>query len=115
MCDFLIVGVSTDELVLDYKGQSPAIPFAERYEIISSIKFVDKTVVQASMDKLAAWHDHEFDVIFHGDDWKNSDLYRKAETELRRLGVEFVYFLYTKTTSSTLINDFLKAFITKKQ
>jgi glycerol-3-phosphate cytidylyltransferase len=108
MCEYLIVGVSTDELVLNYKGQSPVISFDERFEIVSSIKFVDKVVVQSSMDKLAAWHEHKFDVIFHGDDWKNSDIYKQAEAELRKHGVEFVYFPYTQTTSSTLIAQYLR-------
>ena len=41
-CDYLIVGVSTDELVEDYKHKKPIIPFDERFAIVEAIKYVDK-------------------------------------------------------------------------
>ena len=37
-CDFLIVGVSTDELVQTYKHKTPIIPYTERSVIVESIK-----------------------------------------------------------------------------
>ena len=64
-CDFLIVGVSTDELVLEYKNKKPIIPFEERIEIISAIKYVDKVVPQINMDKIAAHKELGFNVVFH--------------------------------------------------
>ncbi|MEK6900250.1 MAG: adenylyltransferase/cytidyltransferase family protein, partial [Nanoarchaeota archaeon] len=42
--DFLIVAVSTDELVVSYKKGPPAIPFDERAAILESCKYVDKVV-----------------------------------------------------------------------
>ena len=42
MCDYLIVGVSTDELVQQYKGKTPIIRFDERLEIVKAIRYVDK-------------------------------------------------------------------------
>jgi len=33
-CDFLIVGVSSDELVMKYKKKKPVIPFNERFKIV---------------------------------------------------------------------------------
>ena len=33
-CDYLIVGVSTDELVQEYKNKRPIITFEQRIEII---------------------------------------------------------------------------------
>ena len=41
-CDYLIVGVLTDELVEFYKGKKPFIPFAERAEIIEALKDVTR-------------------------------------------------------------------------
>lgn len=104
-CDFLIVGVSTDELVKEYKNKIPIIPFQERIEIVKSIRFVDKVVPQLSMDKYVAWEKEHFNVIFHGDDWKNSDMYNEIENKLRAVGVDFVYFPYTKGTSSTILKE----------
>ena len=37
-CDYLIVGVTTDELVEQLKGRRPIIPFEERVEIVNNIK-----------------------------------------------------------------------------
>ena len=41
MCDKLIVGVTTDNLVT-YKGKHAIIPFEDRLEIVRSIKYVDR-------------------------------------------------------------------------
>lgn len=105
-CDYLIVGVSTDDLV-EYKGKRAVIPFEERKEIVGAIKYVDEVVTQENMDKLSAWKKYHFDVMFVGDDWKGTDKWNKIEADLKEVGAEVVYFPYTKGTSSTLINETL--------
>ena len=80
-CDRLIVGVSTDELVETYKNKTPIIPFAERIEIVSALKCVDEVVPQNHRDKIAAYHEIKFDVMFVGSDWKGSVLFSAVETE----------------------------------
>ena len=71
-CDYLIVGVSTDEVV-----------------------------PQKSMNKLEAWESLHFDAIFHGDDWKGSSMYNEIEQKLAEHGVDVVYLKYTDGISST--------------
>lgn len=105
LCEYLIVGVSTDEVVKEYKNKTPVIPFKERVEIVKAIKYVDKVIPQTTMDKYVAWENEHFDVIFHGDDWKNSDMYNEMEKKLKSVGVEFVYFPYTKGISSTTLKE----------
>lgn len=105
LCDYLIVGVSTDELVKLSKNKTPIIPFEERVEIISSIKYVDQVVAQESKDKIAAYDKYKFDVMFVGDDWKNTELFNKCEEELIKRGSSVVYFPYTKSTSSTILRE----------
>ena len=107
-CDFLIVGVSTDELVMEYKHKKPIIPYKERYEIIESIKYVDKVVPQTSMDKLKAWETLKFDAVFHGDDWKGSKLYESIEKELKNVGCDLVFLPHTDGTSSTMLTQKLE-------
>ena len=51
-CDYLIVGVSTDELVASYKGKSPVVPYEQRAAIVEAIKYVDLVVPQTTMDKM---------------------------------------------------------------
>ena len=104
-CDYLIVGVSTDELVQEYKKKKPIIPFEERVEIVKAIKYVDVVVPQVSMDKFEAWKTLHFDVLFHGDDWKGTPLWNKYEEEFAPLGVEIVYYPHTNGISSTKLRE----------
>ena len=105
-CDHLIVGVSIDQLV-EYKGKRSVIPYEERREIVSAIRYVDRVVAQEDMDKIAAWERLKFDVMFVGDDWKGTEKWNRIESDLNARGVELIYFSYTKGTSSTLINETL--------
>ena len=104
-CDYLIVGVSTDELVMEYKNKTPIIPFEERAEIVRSIDCVDRVIVQENRDKYAAWRELKFDVMFVGDDWKGKPLFMKVEEEFKKVGVDVLYFPYTKDTSSTILRE----------
>ncbi len=104
-CDYLIVGVSTDELVLSEKNKTPIIPYEDRVEIIKSIKYVDKVVPQVNKDKLEAWRNLKFDRMFVGSDWKGTAVWNALEKEFRPLGVELVYFDHTDGISSTTLRD----------
>lgn len=106
-CDYLIVGVSTDELVEEYKKKIPIIPFAERIDIVSELKCVDKVVPQTSMNKMEAWELLHFDAIFHGADWKGSDMYNKMQEEFDAIGVDLVFLPHTEGVSSTLLSEVL--------
>ncbi|MDR3587306.1 MAG: adenylyltransferase/cytidyltransferase family protein [Desulfosporosinus sp.] len=110
LCEFLIVGVNTDELVQEYKNKKPVIPFEERVAIVESICYVDRVVGQSCRDKLSALNDYKFDVLVVGDDWKGSLSYMKAEKELREKGITTVYIPYTQNTSSTLLRGVLHSF-----
>ena len=106
LCDKLIVGVSTDEVVL-YKNKKLVIPFEERLEIIRCIKFVDVAIAQENLYKFQMWEKIKFDILFVGDDWHQTDSWQKYEKDFDKVGVKVIYFPYTKTTSSTLINKTL--------
>ncbi len=108
MCDRLVVGVTTDELSQETKRKKPTIPFLERIEIVRNIRFVDTVVPQASMDKMAAWKDIKFDVMFVGDDWKGTEKWLGLERQFEEVGVRIIYFPYTPGTSSTRLNKFLQ-------
>jgi len=107
-CDYLIVGVSTDEVVESYKNKKPIIPFEERVAIVESIKYVDKVVPQLTMNKVEAWKQLKFDVLFHGSDWQNSEMYNKLEKELNALGCDVVFLPHTEGISSTLLSQKLQ-------
>lgn len=100
-CEYLIVGVSTDENVLLYKHKKPIIPFEERKLIVEAIKYVDEVVPQTSMNKMEAWERLHFDVMFHGDDWKGSNMYEEIEKQFNSVGCALVFLPHTQGTSST--------------
>ncbi|MEW9501069.1 adenylyltransferase/cytidyltransferase family protein [Jeotgalibacillus marinus] len=107
-CEYLIVGVSTDELVMEYKNKLPVISHADRMEIVEGIKYVDQVVPQFSRDKFFAWERLHFNVMFVGDDWKGNALFDEVEKKFNHVGVEVVYFPYTKNVSSTLVKERIK-------
>ncbi len=106
MCDKLIVGVTTDELV-SYKHKHAMIPFEERIEIVRNIKCVDVAIPQISMDKFEAWKKLHFDIMFVGDDWYGTQKWNDYENQFSQVGVKIIYYPYTKGISSTLINQML--------
>ena len=82
LCDYLIVAVSTDELVQEYKHKSPIIPFENRKAIVEAIKYVDKVIPQVNMDKKQAAIDNHINIMFVGDDWKGTEKWNRIEREL---------------------------------
>ena len=102
MCDKLIVGVTTDELV-SYKHKRAMIPFEDRVEIVRSVKYVDAVVPQEDMDKLTMCKKLKANVMFVGDDWYDTEKWQQFEEEFKEAGIQIVYFPYTKGISSTQI------------
>lgn len=105
MCDYLIVGVSTDALVQEYKHKTPIIPFEQRAAIVSAIRYVDEVVPQTSMDKVEFLKKRHFDVMFHGDEWKGTDLYKKYEKQFAQYGARIEYLAHTDGISSSLLRE----------
>jgi glycerol-3-phosphate cytidylyltransferase len=110
-CDHLIVGITTDELIIKTKSKKPIIPFEERVAIVSACGYVDEVVAQDNLDKVKAWEKLHYDILFSGDDWKGNPRWLEYEKSLKRLGaVPVVYFPYTESISSTnlakIINEY---------
>ena len=106
LCDKLIIGVTSDELV-SYKNKKAIIPHDERMEIVRNIKGVDVVIPQNDMDKFKMWKKLKFNIMFVGDDWYESEKWKEYESKFNKVGVKIIYFPYTKGTSSTLINEVL--------
>lgn len=106
-CRTLVVGVGSDEYVTALKGRAPVVPLAERVEIISALGIVDEVIIDHSEDKSLAWQARNFDVIFKGDDWKETAKGARLEQQMSEVGAAVVYFPYTLHTSSTLLRSYL--------
>ncbi len=96
LCDHLIVGVSTDELIIKAKGRPPLIPFEERISILESNRFVDEVIPQIDKNKQAVVEQYNIDAISVGSDWKGK--YPKVSCDM-------VYFDYTPNVSSTVLKQ----------
>ena len=68
--DYLIVGVSSDQLNFSKKQRFPIYSQDDRLKIISSLKFVDEVFVEESLElKLEYIKNFKADVLVMGDDW----------------------------------------------
>lgn len=102
-CDYLIVGVVTDEGVMNDKRTMPFVPFDERIDIVRSCRYVDEAVEippdRSNTDE--AYRRYQFDVQFSGSDYENDNAWLEKREYLRKHGSDLVFFPYTQSTSST--------------
>lgn len=104
-CDYLIVGVTTDELCEKRKGKRPVICERDRLEIVEAIKYVDKVVLQKNMDKVHVVDEYNVDAVFVGSDWKGTVEWKKYEKEFEAVGCKVVYLDHTEGISSTILRE----------
>ena len=109
-CDFLVVGVNSDELVKQYKGKSVIVPLSERMDIIGSVRYVDQVISCDSLDKMIAFEKVHFNKLFIGDDWKGNSRWEETGKIMKEVGVELVYLPHTQGTSSTMLRDKLNVY-----
>lgn len=100
--DRLIVGVSTDELIREYKGIDAMVPYDERRELVAALRGVDLVIPQRTQDKVAMWERLKFDNWVVGDDWFDTEKYQEYARQLEAVGVECTFLPYTNGVSSTL-------------
>lgn len=101
LCEVLVVGVNSDELVQAYKNKKPVICEEDRRTLVANLKAVDRCVITHTLDKEDAWNRFHFDAIFIGDDWKGNARWQKTEDELRPFGAVVEYLPHTDGISST--------------
>jgi glycerol-3-phosphate cytidylyltransferase len=103
-CDYLIVGVNSDEAIQESKNKVPIVPCEERSRIISALRLVDE-VIKVDIEPDGKTTDYDVrlkvDRVFIGDDHKNDPEWTGLIRNKRTTGGHVVFFPYTKTTSST--------------
>ena len=104
-CEYLIVGVNSDELVMQYKNKKTNINEMDRATIVNSIKGVDKVIITKTLDKSEIHKHVNFDAIFIGDDWKGNERWEKTEEQLKKVGAEVVYLPHTDGISTTMLTQ----------
>lgn len=105
LCDYLVVGVTTDALCLSRKGKTPVICEQDRASIVAAIRYVDRVVMQENMNKLEAVKALGADVVFVGSDWKGTPEWDRYEREFASVGCDVVYLDHTDGISSSILRD----------
>lgn len=107
-CDYLIVGVSTDEVVEKNKNKKPIIPFDQRTLIVEAIKYVDLVIPQDRYDiegKIKTVKKYKVNKMFVGSDWQGTEKWVKIESALSMIGCEVIYLPHTDGISSTILRN----------
>jgi cytidyltransferase-like protein len=106
-CDYLIVGVMSDEKMYQLKNKYPVIPCNERLQVVAACRYADR-VEELPTDRAGirdAYHLFHFDCMFSGDDHSDNKYWLEDREYLRGLGADIVFLPYTKETSSTMIKE----------
>lgn len=106
-CDYLIVGVMSDQRMYDLKKKYPVIPCNERMQVVAGCRYVDQ-VEELQADRagiMDAYNMFHYDCMFSGDDHAEDSGWLAERERLRKLGSDIVFVPYTKETSSTEIRQ----------
>ncbi len=108
-CDYLIVGVTSDEYCRLNKRKEPVVPFDERIDLVNTCQFVDEAVPipYEFGGTVEAFQKYHFDVQFSGSDYTTNQWWLDQQAYLREHGSDLVFFPYTEKTSSTMIRNTL--------
>lgn len=104
-CEYLIVGVTTDQLCRETKGKRPIIEEQDRIAIVEAIRYVDQVVLQTNMDKHSAVKEYGVDAVFVGSDWQGTPAWEQYEKEFAQVGCTVVYLSHTDGISSTILKE----------
>ena len=101
--NYLIVGVSTDQMNFDKKNRYPVYSQYERVRIIEALKVVDEVFLEESLElKREYLIQFQADILVMGDDWKNKfDEFQDI--------CEVIYLERTPSVSTTAIIEKIKA------
>ncbi len=115
-CNYLIVGVVSDEGVKRNKKVEPYIPFEERIEIVDACSYVDKAV-EIPLNfagSREAYEKYKFDCQFSGSDYQDDPDWEANKMFLEKKGADLVFLSYTQQTSSTKIKKVIQQSLNKE-
>ena len=104
-CETLVVGVTTDELCYKRKNKYPIVTERERMEIVAAIRYVDKVIPQADMEKIKPVRELGADAVFVGSDWKGTASWDQYERDFAEVGCTVVYLDHTDGVSSSILRE----------
>ena len=102
----LIVGILTDEAVME-KKEPPILKFDERFEIASSIRYVDEVIEQGTYSPLENLKKIKPDILLESSSHSKEDVQR-AEKYMKSINGKVITIPYYNGQSSTKIKDLIR-------
>jgi rfaE bifunctional protein nucleotidyltransferase chain/domain len=111
--DTLIVGVKTDDVVLEFKGYYPLLGYEDRAAVVAACRYVDVVVPQRTQEKDELLEKMNVDILVVGDDrWADKV---EGHDFMVRTGRRVVYLPYTIGKSSTILRESLERFYNRQK
>lgn len=99
--DYLIVGVSTDEMCKS-KGKTTILNVKERMEIVSSLRFVDKVIIEENMEqKVSDVKKYDANIFVLGNDYATIFPEMPEYSALIKNGCKVIFLPRTQDISTT--------------
>jgi glycerol-3-phosphate cytidylyltransferase len=108
LCEYLIIGVKTDEFFVKLRKEPTALSYEDRCAVVMGIKGVNEVVPIHDYNRLLLLGKYKFDAIFVGDDWKGNENWDHTEKILSLVGVEVVWLERTEGVSSSVLRERIK-------
>jgi glycerol-3-phosphate cytidylyltransferase len=100
----LIVGIVSDEAVLDKKGKLPTLDFSERLELAASIKYVDLVVGQKTYTPYENVKNIAPNILMESESHSEAQI-EKGKRIMSELGGRVIVMPYFNDQSSTRIKS----------
>jgi len=111
--DVLIVGVKTDEVVLEYKSHYPLLSYEDRAAVVAACRYVDAVVPQRTQQKDELLGKMDVDILVVGDDrWEGKV---EGHDFMVREGRRVIYLPYTIGRSSTILRKSLERYYNQQE
>ena len=103
--DILAVGVASDDVVNQYKPNTPIIPFEQRGEMLEALSCVDIVRPYHTLEYVSGCKAVGADIFVIGEDWGRNSHNLDVSGYLKEMGKEIVQVRYNPRTSSTKIKE----------
>jgi glycerol-3-phosphate cytidylyltransferase len=105
LCDRLVVGVPSNEVVKEDKGKYPIIPLQDRVRMLSALRCVDAVLPYYRLEFLTNLKIIQPDILVVGEKWGVGKRHREAEEWLHQNEGRLVILPYYQYESTSTIKQ----------
>lgn len=101
----LIVGVASDQCIIEDKGKPPIIPLVDRIKMLSSLRCVSMAVPYYRLEFISHLSCYKPNVLAVGVQWGTQERHVNAEKWCEENGAKKLILQYTEGVSTTRIRE----------